>query len=112
MRLSVSVARSLCLALAGSALVLTACAQDKPPTLGERLAALGSSHARLAADWEEAEEMKDEAEDDVREATKTIEQAEEDLADAQKRVKKSRQRLAEIEAEAARRGVAVSAPPK
>ncbi|MEZ4333730.1 MAG: hypothetical protein R3F35_18395 [Myxococcota bacterium] len=119
MRLALSMVRQSCVSLAGVVVVLSACAQDKPPSLGERIAAVGDAHTRLADDWHAAEAAKDEAEDDVRAARKAIkqaqkdlEQAQEDLADATERVAESRQRVAEIEAEAARRGIAVSAAPQ
>jgi chromosome segregation ATPase len=118
-RLVVSTVRGFCVSLAGAALVLSGCAQDKPPSLGERIAAVGNAHAQLADDWNAAETAKDEAEDDVRAARKAIkqaqkdlEQAQEDLADATERVAETRQRVAEIEAEAARRGIAISAGPQ
>lgn len=115
MRRSSPILRSLCLSLAGSALALGGCAGDKPPTLGQRIASIGDSHAQLADDWHAAHAFKNDAEDDIRaareaieEAEEALEEAQEDLADATERANEGRQRLAEIEAEAARRGIAVS----
>ena len=50
--------RSICLSLAVCGLALLAlagCAENKGPTLGQRIAALGDSHTALANEWEQAE---------------------------------------------------------
>ncbi len=111
--------RSICLSIAGcvALLALAGCAKDEGPTLGQRIAALGDSHAQLANEWEGAEADKDEAEDDVRAAKKAIKKAEsdldearDDLEDATDRLAKARRRLADAESEASRRGIEVTQP--
>ena len=110
-----SLSRSLRMPLAGcvSLLALAGCAQEEGPTLGQRIAAVGESHAQLASEWESAEAKKDQAEDDVRaaktaikQAEKDLDQANEDLEDANERMVEARRDLAGAEAEAERRGVA------
>lgn len=119
MRVFGSTSRSLGFAIAGgvSLMLAVGCAGDKGPTLGQRIASVGESHAQLAADWEKAEAAKDQAEDDVRAAEKAIKKADKDrkkaeqaLSDAQDRVRESRRAVAEAEAEAHRRGIMHPSP--
>lgn len=119
MRFSSPTLRSLCLSLAGSALVLSGCAGDKPPTLGERIASIGDTHSQLADEWHAAHKLKNDAEDDIRKLRKEIDKtqkrldrAQRELSEATKRANEGRQRLAEVRAEAARRGIAVSPGPE
>ncbi|MBK7951450.1 MAG: hypothetical protein IPK00_22470 [Deltaproteobacteria bacterium] len=113
--------RSFCLCVAGvaSIIALSGCAADKPPTLAERVAAAGESHAELAKLIAEATDLKNEAEDDVRAAKKAIkkaqkdlDQANEDLEKANERVVETRRALADAEAEAHRRGFVPAPPPE
>lgn len=105
--------RSICLSVATVAALfaLAGCAADKPPTLGERVAAAGEAHADLAKRLDAANSAKNEAEDDVRAAKKAIKKAQkaldqgnEDLEEANARVVETRRALAEVEAEAQSRG--------
>ncbi|MFO0691856.1 MAG: hypothetical protein U0900_24390 [Myxococcota bacterium] len=105
--------RSICRSVAGfaAAVALAGCAADKPPTLGEQVAAAGEAHADLAKRLDDATAAKNDAEDDVRAAKKAIKKAQkaldqgnEDLEEANERVIETRRALAEVEAEARGRG--------
>ncbi len=83
------------LASAACAVALAGCQSDKPPTMGDRMLAVGASHQGVTDQWHASAEMKNEAEDDVREAQKAIKQAEKDLEKARKDLVDANERLAE-----------------
>ncbi len=106
--------RSFCQSVAGvaSVIALSGCAADKPPTLVERVAAAGESHAELAQHIADATDRKNEAEDDVRAAKKAIKKAQKDLEEANERVVETRREVAEAETEAHRRGFVPTPKPE
>ncbi len=83
------------LAFAGCAVALAGCQSDKPPTMGDRMLAVGESHQQVTDQWHAAHAMKNQAEDDVRAAKKAIKKAEKDLEEARKDLIDANERLAE-----------------